>query len=151
MRGDAMMRALFRLGLVLAVLAIGGTARADAVADLSAADRGAIRQIIEAQLAAFRADDGTTAFSFASPMIQTMFGDPARFMTMVRTGYMPVYRPREVEFQGLIELRGQPTQLVLLVGPENEVVTAHYLMERQPDGTWRINGCILRPAAERAA
>jgi hypothetical protein len=147
-----MVRAVFRVGLLLALLvSVGGLARAEGVADLSGADRATIRQVIEAQLAAFQADDGTTAFSFASPMIQTMFGDPASFMTMVRTGYLPVYRPREVEFQGLIDFRGQPTQLVLLVGPENEVVTAYYLMERQPDGTWRINGCILRPAAERAA
>jgi hypothetical protein len=136
--------------MVLA-LSVAGPAQADAVADLSAVDRATIRQVIEAQLAAFKVDDGRTAFSFASPSIQTMFGDPATFMTMVRTGYMPVYRPREVEFQGLIDFRGQPTQLVLLVGSENEVVTAYYLMERQPDGTWRINGCILRPAAERAA
>ena len=146
-----MLRARFRLGLVLLLLAVGGTARAETVAALSTVDRATIRQVIEAQLAAFKADDGTTAFSFASPMIQTMFGDPANFMTMVRTGYLPVYRPREVEFQGLIDFRGQPTQLVLLVGPENEVVTAYYMMERQRDGTWRINGCILRPAAERAA
>ncbi len=106
--------------------------------------------MIEAQLDAFRADDGATAFSYASPTIQEVFDNPNRFMTMVRTSYQPVYRPREVEFQDVIEVRGVPTQLVLLVGPDSEVVTAFYEMQQQADGAWRINGCILRPLSDRA-
>src|SRR6185312_8088246 len=41
---------------------------------LSAADRGAIRQTIQDQVAAFRRDDDDAAFGYASPTIQTMFG-----------------------------------------------------------------------------
>ena len=145
-----MVRAVMGMGLALAIVVLGGVARSEPAAMLSSADRSAIRQVIQAQLAAFRVDDGTTAFSLASPAIKSMFGTPANFMAMVRTSYMPVYRPREVQFQDVIDYRGAPTQLVLLVGPDNEVVTAYYIMERQPDGTWRINGCELRPAAERA-
>ena len=135
---------------VLMVLALGGPATARAAEALEAADRQAIRSVIEAQLAAFQADDGTTAFGFASPTIQEMFGDPATVLAMVRTGYMPVYRPREVRFQRLILHQGEPVQLVLLVGPDLEVVTAYYVMEKQPDGQWRINGCLLQPASDEA-
>jgi len=135
---------------VLLVLALGGPAAAGADEALDEADRQAIRSVIEAQLAAFQADDGASAFGFASPSIQQMFGDPATFLAMVRTGYMPVYRPREVRFQRLILYQGEPVQLVLLVGPDLEVVTAYYAMQKQPDGTWRINGCFLRPAADEA-
>jgi hypothetical protein len=135
---------------MLLVLALGGpaTARADDAPD--AADLAAIRSVIEAQLAAFQADDGATAFGFASPAIQAMFGDPATFLAMVRAGYLPVYRPREVRFQPLILHRGEPVQPVLLVGPDLEVVTAYYAMQQQPDGSWRINGCVLGPAADEA-
>lgn len=137
--------------IVIAMAVIAATAvSAAAEPDLTAADRTAIREVIEAQLDAFRADDGVTAFSYASPTIRKIFDNPSRFMTMVRTSYLPVYRPREVEFQDVIDVRGMPTQLVLLVGPDNEVVTAFYEMQLQADGTWRINGCILRPLADRS-
>lgn len=117
---------------------------------LSEADRNAIRTVIEAQLAAFRADDGETAFGFASPSIQRQFGNPATFLAMVKAAYMPVYRPREVQFRRLVEIEGEPVQLVLLVGPDFAVVTAYYIMQQQADGTWRINGCVLREAADQA-
>jgi hypothetical protein len=139
--------------LPLAVLALAlllGVARAESPAGLDAADLQAIRGIIERQLDAFRRDDGVAAFAFASPGIQALFRDPATFMAMVRGGYRPVYRPREVEFRDLIEQGGRLTQRVLLVGPDGEVVIAHYFMQRQPDGSWRIDGCILKGADDLA-
>ncbi len=82
--------------------------------------------MIEAQLAAFQDDDGARAFGFASPAIQQQFGSPSNFLAMVRTAYLPVYRPREVRFRELALVQGEPVQLVLLVGPDLEVVNAFY-------------------------
>jgi Domain of unknown function (DUF4864) len=134
---------------MLLLLALGAPARAADEA-LSEVDRQAIRRVIEAQIAAFQADDGETAFGFASPSIQEMFGSPANFLAMVKDGYMPVYRPREMRFERLVTYQGAPVQPVLLVGPDLEVVTAYYAMQKQTDGSWRINGCILGPAGEEA-
>jgi hypothetical protein len=145
-----MIRSWLALVAMLAALAVGTPARAGEGGSLSEADRNAIRNVIEAQLAAFRADDGETAFGFASPSIQRQFGNPATFLAMVKAAYMPVYRPREVQFRRLVELEGEPVQLVLLVGPDFAVVTAYYIMQQQADGTWRINGCVLREAADQA-
>jgi hypothetical protein len=125
-------------------------ALADSVDQLSNADRTAIRQAIEGQIAAFQADDAALAFSFATPSIQDRFGDASQFVAMVKRGYRPVYRPRQVEFSDLLDVRGKPAQRLVVVGPDNEVFNAYYLMERQPDGSWRINGCILRPVGDRA-
>ncbi|MBI3512563.1 MAG: DUF4864 domain-containing protein [Proteobacteria bacterium] len=111
--------------------------------DIGAADRGAIRAVIAEQMAAFKRDDGTAAFGFAAPNIQTMFGTPERFMAMVRDGYPAVYRPSDVSFGDLVRLDGQLTQLVHVVGPDGLPRTALYFMERQPDGNWRISGCVL--------
>ena len=138
------------VGLVWLLMALAPPAGGSAGEPLSAGDRAAIRGVIEAQLAAFRADDGATAFGFASPSIQRQFGSPANFLAMVRTGYRPVHRPREVQFRDLVEVEGEPVQLVLLVGPDFEVVTAHYVMQRQADGSWRINGCVLQAAPDQA-
>jgi hypothetical protein len=135
---------------VLLLLAFGAPALAAADEILGERDRKAIRNVIEAQLAAFQADDGDAAFGFASPSIQQMFGDPSNFLAMVKIGYMAVYRPREVRFEQLVSVQGEPVQMVLLVGPDLEVMTAFYVMQRQPDGSWRINGCVLKPAADEA-
>jgi Domain of unknown function (DUF4864) len=135
---------------VLLLLAFGAPVAATAGEALDEVDRQAIRSVIEAQLAAFQTDDGETAFGFASPTIQEMFGSPANFLAMVRTGYLPVYRPREVRFEQLVSYQDEPVQRVLLVGPDLEVVIAHYAMQKQPDGSWRINGCVLQPAPDEA-
>ena len=117
--------------------------------DIGAADQSAIRAVISDQMAAFRRDDAAGAFGFAAPNIQDMFGTPERFMTMVRDGYQAVYRPAEVRFGELIRIDGRLTQLVHVVGPDGVPRTALYFMERQPDGSWRIAGCML--AAEPGA
>ncbi len=112
-------------------------------------ERQAIRQVIESQLAAFRRDDGGAAFGFAAPGIQRKFGTPAVFMDMVRSGYPMVYRPRAVEFRDLRLENGRLIQDVFFVGPDGRAVLAHYIMERQDDGRWRIAGVYLSPAPER--
>ncbi len=135
------------LWLVVLVL-LAAPAAAQAPLDLPAPDRAAIRTIIESQLAAFRRDDGAAAFGFATPNIQAMFGTPENFLEMVRRGYAPVYRPRAVEFAGIVGSADSPVQLVNLVGPDGEAVIAAYEMARL-DGAWRINGCVLlRPPGQ---
>jgi hypothetical protein len=42
-------------------------------------------------------------------------------------------------------LGGQPTQAVLLVGPDRVPVLALYPMQQQPDGSWKTAGCYLVP------
>ncbi|MEE9300022.1 MAG: DUF4864 domain-containing protein [Alphaproteobacteria bacterium] len=130
------------LALAVLVFALPASTVA-AAADVNEADRGAIRAVIEDQLAAFGRDDADAAFAHASPGIQTKFRTPEIFMHMVRTAYQPVYRPREVEFRDIVEIDGVPVQHVFLVGPGGELVTALYPMERQPDGAWKIAGCYL--------
>lgn len=133
------------LGVLLVCLLL---ARPATAAEPAAADAAAVRAVIEAQLRAFQADDGAAAFSFAAPAIQAMFGDPATFMAMVRDGYRPVYRPREVEFRDLTTSGANLVQRVLFVGPDGVPVIARYTMQRQPDGSWRIGGCALERAPE---
>jgi hypothetical protein len=107
------------------------------------ADRQAIRAVIERQLDAFLRDDGMAAFSYATPNIQGIFESPENFMSMVKNGYQPVYRPQAVTFRDIIDLHGAPAQRVLVVGPDGVPVIAVYPMQRMPDGSWLINGCYL--------
>lgn len=124
--------------LLLVALSAGAQEQA-----LTAADQAAIRTVITRQLDAFRQDDAVTAFSFASPMIQAKFGTPEVFLHMVKTAYQSVYRPRYVAFKDLQRSQGVPTQPVFLIGPDGVPVTAMYIMQKQPDDTWKIDGCYL--------
>ena len=140
--------------MVLRLLALLGTMLALALpaqAQLSAADRTAIRDVIEGQVEAFRRDDGAAAFGYASPGIQAMFGTAETFMDMVRQGYRPVYRPQLFKFREIVTLHGMVTQKVHVIGPDGRPVTAFYPMAQQPDGSWRIEGCTLQAPEDHQA
>lgn len=139
--------ALRFFALLGAILALALPAQAQ----VSAADQTAIREVIERQVEAFRRDDGDAAFGYASPNIRGMFGTPELFMDMVRQGYRPVYRPQVFEFREIVTLQGMVTQKVHVIGPDGRPVTAFYPMAQQPDGSWRIEGCILQAPDEHQA
>jgi hypothetical protein len=108
-----------------------------------AGERQTIRGVIERQIEAFKRNDGREAFSYATPQLQAQFGSVDVFMSMVRSGYAPVYRPRQYRFEELRTIDGRIAQPVHVVGPDGQAKLALYFMERQPDGTWRISGCVL--------
>jgi len=145
-----MRRAIF-LFFILLLGAPALPALAEEGAALPPADAAAIRKVIEDQIAAFRSDDGTRAFSYASPVIQDRFRTPENFMEMVRTAYPQVYRPRGLEFHGLADSQQGPIQEVIVTGPDGVPVMALYVMERQPDGSWKINGCYLARIPDESA
>ena len=99
----------------------------------------------------FGIDAHGSAFGFASPNIQGMFGTAELFMDMVRQGYRPVYRPQSFEFREIVTPNGQPWQKVDVVGPDGQPVTAFYPMTRLPDGNWRIDGCYLQAPDQHQA
>jgi len=110
----------------------------------------AIRGVISDQLTALRHDDAAAAFNDASPFIQGRFQQPDIFLQMVRSGYAPVYRPQQVEFRDLVQMGDGLEQRVFVIGPDGRAYLAHYQMQRQPDGSWKINGCILEPLADQS-
>jgi len=102
-----------------------------------------VRKVIEAQIEAFRRDDAERAFSYAAPDVRKMFGTPERFMEMVRSSYAVVYRPHSVTFKDAVRVGTGIAQPVRMVDGEGHAWLVVYPMERQPDGSWRINGCEL--------
>jgi len=129
---------------ILAVLALLMLPVAALAQSPTPADQDAFQRIITAQIEAFQADDGARAYGYAAPPIQHIFPSPGIFMDMVQRGYMPVYRPRSFRFgEAGTDPAGRPIQRVTIVGPDGLTYEAVYTMQRQPDGTWLINGCAL--------
>ena len=125
-------------------------AAAPAADEPTSADWQEIRSVIERQLDAFQRDDEVTAFSYASPRIRDQFKTPANFMQMVRTSYQAVYRPRAVKFLEPAVIEDDIIQALQVVAPDGTVMVALYTMQRQPDGSWRIAGCMLVPATAKS-
>jgi hypothetical protein len=123
---------------ILFVLGLNGVATA-----FTDSDRAAVQAVITQQLNASLADDGSTAYSFAAPGIKAMFPTEEIFMELVRRGYQPVYRSRSHSFGELKETATGLEQIVELVDANGEFWTARYTLEQQPDGSWKINSCVL--------
>ena len=139
------------LGCV-ALLGLLGPAAAGA-AVLAEPDARAVRQVVEAQLEAFAADDAARAFSYASASIQTQFGDAANFMAMVRSGYPMVVRQAAVSFfqaQAQDAAEGTVLQPVQLQDRAGRLWMATYLLERQAGADWRISGCVVVAASGKS-
>lgn len=102
----------------------------------------AITGTIQSQLDAFIADDFEQAFEFASPMIRSIFGDPARFGAMVQQGYPMVHRPSDIRFLELRDIGGALVQKVQVRDAAGRTHLLDYQMIKGENG-WKINGVQL--------
>lgn len=110
----------------------------------------AIQKVIADQLQALKAGDGAQAMTFAAPGIRAQFGTPENFLRMVREGYAPLLAARYTQFLEGAVIEGAVVQPLRLVLPDDTVLVALYQMQRQPDGRWRIAGCVLAPSTVQA-
>ena len=133
------MRAL----VLLATLLIGFAAPACAADDIAKA-----QGVITSQVDAIGRDDAATAYSYASPGIQSMFPQPDVFLSMVQHSYTPVYRHKTFEFGEARVADGKIAQRVHILDSEGEAWEALYTLEQQPDGSLKIIGCVLVKAGQ---
>jgi len=135
----------------LLLFAAGGTARARADYEPTEADWKAMRGVIQAQIDAFREDKDELAFSYAAPGIREQFKTAENFMRMVKTGYPAVYRPASVAFVDAAVEDGIPVQAVQFTDGAGAVWIGIYTMQRQPDESWKVSGCVLVPGKAMSA
>jgi hypothetical protein len=132
---------LFRTSVFASVLATFLLTTASA--QISETSAQAVKETVQAQLAAFAADDAIRAFSYAAPTIRDMFQTPDNFMAMVQRAYPVVYRPANVLFLSAKGLDSSAMQPVRMWDKEGNSWLATYQLERQADGPWLINACML--------
>ena len=129
--------------LLLKLLIVFGVMVPSVALALSTEENKAIRTVVEAQIAALAVDDAERAFSYATPSIRKRFGSADRFFTLVRQEYPAVYQPTKTVFHIADEIDSQIFQPVELTDDTGTVWLAVYEMQRQDNGEWRINGCLL--------
>ena len=131
--------------------AVPGPPAADSESALPDGEWNAIKSLISEQLEALRAGDGGKAFTYASPGIRQQFGNPDSFLEMVRAAYGALIAARYSEFLEGAVIEGRVIQPLRLIGADNSVRVALYTLEKQPDGGWKIAGCVLAPSTVQAA
>ena len=112
--------------------------------------RDGIEGVIASQLDAFTARDVGTAWTFASPTIQGIFGTPENFGRMVRGGYPMVWDNADVRFLDKTEAAGAVIQRVLIRDAEGVAHVLDYEMVETASG-WVINGVRIVPAPDVGA
>jgi hypothetical protein len=120
-----------------------------AAGQLAGPDARKVRTVVQAQLAAFAANDARRAFVLADPDIRGRFGSADHFMAMVRVHYPMVHRPAWVGFHKAETSGSTVVQRVSMVDQEGGRWLVTYLLHRQPDRQWRISACLVVPEPAR--
>ena len=118
-------------------------------AGLSAADERGVREVVQAQLAAFAGDDAEKAFSYAAPNIRQSLGTAERFMAMVRSNYAVVYRPASVTLLRPEGANDQAVQRAQMTDANGAHWMATYTLQKQKNKLWRITGCVIMLSSAR--
>lgn len=137
---------IWKLWLVFFAAGLAAAFGASMANATEATDQKESRAVIEAQLEAFKQGDGPKAFSYAAPSVQTMFGDAETFMQMVRKGYDVVVQPASVRFVKFETDGMNALHAVQMIDRQKTLWNVYYVLQKRPDGTWRISSCETEKA-----
>jgi len=140
MRKLAKLLKMWTVATAAALLLNGGQAGSAFADNAGSAE---VQAMIAAQIDAFGHDDGATAYSFASPGIQTMFPSVDAFMAMVRSGYAPLYHLQQFQFSDMQIVGDKFVQNVEITAGDGTTWTAQYVLGREADGSLKIEACRL--------
>ena len=107
-----------------------------------------IRQLIEKQLQAFRQNDTETAFSLTSPIMQQKL-TRQDFMNIMNEKYDSLVKPRSFMFRGFTLVNNYPALVSTIMDRQGNLAQGIFVMQHQPDYSWRIHGYELVPLGEK--
>lgn len=110
---------------------------------LSAAEADQVRKVIVAQIQAMSENDADRMFETTTPEVRAAIGNSGRFLAMMHGAYPMVYQPMSVSFHPAHKKSDGAFQLVEIKDREDNSWLAVFILERQPDRSWRISGCAV--------
>ncbi len=105
-----------------------------------------IESAVRGQIQALAARDAGRAFDHPTPALQGYFADPRTFLQTLAQQVQPMVQAERFAFAGIDRDAVGAVQKVLLTGREGHQWLAEFKVQRQPDGSWRINGCQVEAA-----
>lgn len=115
---------------------------------LSESDKAMIRQVVEKQLQAFQQKDTKTAFSLTSPIMQQKLSRQD-FVTILNDKYDCLVKPRSIMFRGFTLVNNYPALVSTIMDRQGNLAQGIFVMQHQPDYSWRIHGYDLIPLSEK--
>lgn len=101
------------------------------------------RSIVLEQIEAIQQDDARSAYRLTADSVRQAFPTGDAFMTMIRTYYPAMHRPRAVALGPYGETPIGSMQVVFIAGADGSNWVAYFQLEEQPDGTMRVSGCTM--------
>lgn len=109
---------------------------------ISESDKIIIRQLIEKQIQAFQENDDEKAFALTSPKIQSKFSQQD-FIKTIRSRYQVVMESRSIMFRGFTLVNNFPALISMIMDLQGNLVQVLFIVQHQPDYSWRIHGYDL--------
>lgn len=102
--------------------------------------------VIEAQLAAFRADDTAQAYGLASATLRAQFPQ-RRFASIIQSNYPEIWTSTEAEY-GIVRDDGTRARLLVHVKSEQGQASFDYVLVKERNG-WRIGSVVRDPGRRK--
>lgn len=116
--------------------------------ELNGIDQDSIRKVILEQLEALTSLDGERALQRLTRARRR--GTGPHFLKSIANAYPQLAQVWRAEFGEVREVDGRIAQHVRVTAWDHSTLDAVYLVERQGDGTWLIDGCVCRPDEQPA-
>ena len=101
------------------------------------------RQVIEQQLAAFKARNSAEAYAVISPAFRNKYKSPLRFATMMRLQFWDLYNHSTYRFVGHNPAEPLEIQKVEVTGDDEIPRIYLYRLIRGADGHWLIDDVLM--------
>ncbi|WP_019505990.1 DUF4864 domain-containing protein [Pleurocapsa sp. PCC 7319] len=112
-------------------------------------DKAIIRQLVEKQLQAFQQNDGETAFALTSPTVQSKFEQTEDFIMMLKDKYHCIFSSRSIMFRGFTLISNYPALVSVVMDQGGNLAQGVFILQHQPDYSWRIHGYELLSIDEK--
>lgn len=103
----------------------------------------AVTRVVQSQLNAFADDDAERAYGLATLATQSLAGTPHELLRIIKQRFTPIYRHRHALFSEPEIIGAHALQVVQLTDHDDLVWIAIYEVEREEDGSWKVDGCRL--------
>ncbi|MEJ7932367.1 DUF4864 domain-containing protein [Ramlibacter sp. AN1015] len=110
---------------------------------LSDSEATQVRDVIVAQIQAMAENDAERMFDTTTPAVRAAIGSSGRFLAMMHGAYPMVYQPSIVSFHPPHRKSDGAFQLVEITDRDDQAWLAVFILEQQPDESWRISGCAV--------
>ncbi|HYH71192.1 MAG TPA: DUF4864 domain-containing protein [Methyloceanibacter sp.] len=114
-------------------------------------DRLAIKDAVRDQLRALATLKAGDAFAQLAPSTQKYFGEPDTFLLQIAENVAPILSTKKFAFIGVGRDETSVFQEVLITDEAGLKWQANFQVQRQPDGSWRVSGCVVDVARGQAA